>query len=46
MTSSGGNPRFDLVLKGGRVIDERNKIDGIFDVGIAGGKSKGRASSR
>ena len=38
MISAGGNPRFDLVLKGGRVIDERNAIDGVFDVGIAGGK--------
>lgn len=38
MTSAGASPRFDLVLKGGRVIDERNKIDGLFDVGIAGGK--------
>jgi dihydroorotase len=38
MTSAGASPRFDLVLKGGRVIDERNKIDGLFDVGIARGK--------
>ncbi len=30
--------RFDLVLKGGRVIDERNRIDGCFDVAIKGGK--------
>jgi dihydroorotase len=29
---------FDLVLKGGRVIDERNKIDGIFDVAVKGGR--------
>lgn len=29
---------YDLVLKGGRVIDERNGIDGVFDVAIKGGK--------
>jgi dihydroorotase len=29
---------FDLVLKGGRVIDPAQGIDGIDDVGIAGGK--------
>ena len=26
--------RFDLVLKGGRVIDSRNNIDAVMDVGI------------
>jgi dihydroorotase len=29
---------FDLVLKGGHVIDPANNIDGVMDVGIAGGK--------
>jgi dihydroorotase len=29
---------FDLVLKGGRVLDERNSVDGIFDVAIRDGK--------
>ena len=29
---------YDLVLKGGRVIDERNRIDGTFDVAITGGR--------
>lgn len=29
---------YDLVLKGGRVIDERNGVDGIFDVAIKAGK--------
>lgn len=29
---------FDLVIKGGHVIDPKNQIDGIFDVGISGGK--------
>ncbi|HQZ14025.1 MAG TPA: amidohydrolase/deacetylase family metallohydrolase [Devosia sp.] len=36
---------FDLVLKGGRVIDERNKIDGILDVGVKGGKIAAVASN-
>ncbi|MCZ6635368.1 MAG: amidohydrolase/deacetylase family metallohydrolase [bacterium] len=30
--------RIDLLLKGGRVIDPENDLDGICDVGIAGGK--------
>ena len=29
---------FDLVLKGGRVIDERNGVDGVFDVALQSGK--------
>jgi dihydroorotase len=29
---------FDLVLKGGRVLDERNGIDGLLDVGIRHGR--------
>jgi dihydroorotase len=29
---------FDLVLKGGRVIDERNGVDGRFDVAVKAGK--------
>jgi len=28
---------FDLVLRGGRVIDERNEVDDVCDVAIAGG---------
>ncbi len=36
MASAGTN--YDLVLKGGRVIDERNSLDGTFDVAIKGGK--------
>ena len=31
-------PEFDLLLQGGRVIDGKNKIDGIRDVAIAQGK--------
>jgi dihydroorotase len=30
--------KYSLVLKGGRLIDERNKCDGKFDVAIANGK--------
>ena len=28
----------DLLIRGGRVIDPRNKIDSVLDVGIADGK--------
>ena len=38
MTEAGPQPSYDLVLKGGRVLDERNGIDGIFDVAIKAGK--------
>lgn len=37
MSVSGHEPSYDLVLKGGRVIDERNGIDGVMDVAIKGG---------
>lgn len=30
--------QFDLLIKGGRVIDPRNRIDSVTDVAIAGGK--------
>jgi hypothetical protein len=29
---------YDLVLKGGRVLDERNGVDGVLDVAITAGK--------
>ena len=29
--------KYDILLKGGRVIDPANNIDGLFDVGISGG---------
>lgn len=38
MPVSGNEPSYDLVLKGGRVIDERNDIDSVMDVAIKGGK--------
>ena len=31
-------PRYDLLLKRGHVIDPANRIDGVMDVAIAGGK--------
>ena len=31
-------PAYDLVLKGGRVLDERNGVDGLFDVAISKGR--------
>lgn len=31
-------PRYDLLLRGGHVIDPANRIDGVMDVAIAGGK--------
>jgi len=29
---------YDLVLKGGRVLDERNGVDGVFDVAVKAGR--------
>jgi dihydroorotase len=34
----GAAPKYDLLLRGGRVIDPRNGIDAIRDVGIAAGQ--------
>jgi len=31
-------PRYDLLLKGGHVIDPANNIDAVLDVAVAGGK--------
>lgn len=31
-------PRYDLLLKGGHVIDPANQMDGSFDVAVSGGK--------
>ena len=31
-------PNYDLLLKGGHVIDAKNRIDAVRDVAIAGGK--------
>lgn len=38
MTSPAAGQGFDIVLKGGRVLDERNGVDGVFDVAIKAGK--------
>ncbi len=36
---------YDLILRGGRVIDPSQNIDGVMDVGFSGGKSAGVAKS-
>lgn len=38
MTSPAAGQGFDIVLKGGRVLDERNGVDGLLDVAIKAGK--------
>lgn len=38
MTSPAAGQGFDIVLRGGRVLDERNGVDGVFDLGIKAGK--------
>ena len=38
MTSPAAGQGFDIVLRGGRVLDERNGIDGVFDVAIKAGR--------
>lgn len=38
MSTPGRQPNYDLVLKGGRVIDPRNGIDALMDVAIRRGR--------
>lgn len=41
LTTSNANaqtPSYDLLLKGGHVIDPANHVDGSFDVAVSGGK--------
>jgi dihydroorotase len=38
MSKPASPPDYDLVLKGGRVIDERNGLDGRFDLALKDGK--------
>jgi len=38
MTSPAAGQGFDIVLRGGRVLDERNGVDGVLDVAIKAGK--------
>lgn len=45
MPVSGRSADYDLVLKGGRVIDERNGLDGLFDIAIKSGKIAAVAAS-
>lgn len=45
MQVSGRSADYDLVLKGGRVIDERNGLDGFYDVAIKAGKVAAVAAS-
>lgn len=33
-----GAAKFDLILRGGRVVDERNGIDGLFEIAVKNGK--------
>ncbi len=34
---------YDLLIKGGRVIDPAQNIDGLMDVAVSGGKIAGHA---
>ncbi len=36
--AASGQPTYDLLIKGGHVIDPKNNIDRVMDVAIAGGK--------
>jgi dihydroorotase len=38
VATAGAQPRYQIVLKGGHVIDPRNQIDAVMDVAIADGK--------
>ncbi|HWY46294.1 MAG TPA: hypothetical protein VNX70_02855, partial [Bryobacteraceae bacterium] len=38
-------PKYDLLLKGGHVLDAKNQINGVRDVAIAGGKIAAVANS-
>ena len=31
-------PIYDLIVKGGHVIDPKNRLNGIMDIAVAGGK--------
>jgi dihydroorotase len=37
-SDAGAQPRYQIVLKGGHVIDPRNQVDGVMDVAVADGK--------
>jgi dihydroorotase len=38
MSDTAATPGYDLVLKGGRVLDERNGVDDVLDVAITAGR--------
>jgi dihydroorotase len=38
LQSTGQTPQYDLVLKGGHVIDPANNVDAVLDVAVASGK--------
>ncbi len=44
MTSPAAGQGFDIVLKGGRVLDERNGVDGLLDVAIKAGRRSPRSA--
>ena len=37
-SAAAAQPRYDLLLKGGHVIDAKNRVDGVRDVAITGGR--------
>jgi dihydroorotase len=45
VSAAGQNPPFDLLIRGGHVIDPANNIDGVMDVAIAGAKIANVAAS-
>jgi hypothetical protein len=38
MTEPGSSATYDVILRGGRVIDPETRLDGVRDVGIVGGR--------
>ncbi len=38
VAAADAQPRYDVLLKGGHVIDPLNGVDGVMDVAVAGGK--------
>lgn len=45
LTAAAHGQQYDLLLKGGRVIDPKNSIDGMLDVAVAGGRIAAVAAS-
>jgi dihydroorotase len=44
-TAAFAQPRYDLLLKGGHVIDPKNQVDGIRDVAVSNGRITAVAAS-